>query len=428
MKPFRAGTLATVVIGLVAIGYFMLRMETAPANKPPMEAAHASSGATHGTATTEISANNVSTNSIPRAALTTDAFEQLLATQPELAAAEVANLPEATELRDDRLARLMEVWVEKNPSQAADWATALPNGTFRDEAHQELGAAWGNIDAESAAQWAAQSLAGGQLIPAFALLSVWGRSDPDNAAKWLSDLSTSEETELDADMISRLTGALTYAWASAEPESAAKWVADQDDPGVRSRAIVNLAAGWAENDPGALAAWLRTNVPPGASEAQAAYVTLASQWADSQPEVAGQWAAALPSGDLRDTTLATFTSSLATSEPIAALQWSQQIEAPERRKEAALDIYETWLDDDLPTARDALIATIPTLKERAYQHDLYNLLHEKDPVFRDELYKLILPDDAPPREQDSNTTSPEPEVRRALPATEETVDVEEMAE
>ena len=425
MKPFRVGAISVVTLGLVALGYFVLRSNTAQVGEPVVEATHPSATATDAATpeTPETPASNAGASSIPRAALTADAFEQLLAIQPELAAAEVANLPEATELRDDRLARLMEVWVEKNPDKAADWAATLPNGTFRDEALQELGAAWGNIDAEAASQWAKRSLAAGQLLQASALLSAWGRSDPDSAAEWLSALSNSEATEIDADMLSRLTGALTYAWASTEPEAAAKWVAAQEDPGVRSRAIVNLAAGWAENDPGALAAWLKTNVPPDASEAQAAYVTLASQWADSQPAVAGQWATTLPSGDLRDTTLATFTSSLATSEPVAALQWSQQIEDVERRKEAALDIYETWLDDDLPSARDALIATIPTLEERAYQHDLYNLLHEKDPVFRDELYNLIIPEDVTTPEQ----SVPEPEVRRALPATEEPVDAAAMA-
>ncbi|MCB1098232.1 MAG: hypothetical protein KDN22_21855 [Verrucomicrobiae bacterium] len=428
MKPFRIGITIVGVLGLIALGYFVLRRDTTQVNVPVL----ASGSPTGIDTTSEVPVGNANKNGndnrIPRAALTADAFEQLLATRPELAAAEVANLPEATELRDDRLAQLMEVWVEQNPNDAADWASTLPNGIFRDEALQELGAAWAISDAAAAAQWAKQSLAAGQLLPASALLSAWGRNDPDNAAKWLSDLSDSEETEIDADTLSRLTGALTYAWASTEPEAAAKWVAAQEDPGVRSRAIVNLAAGWAEHDPGALATWLQTNVPPDASEAQAAYVALASQWADSQPEVAGQWAAALPSGELRDTTLATFTSSLATSSPAAALQWSQQIEDTARRQEAALDIYETWLDDDLPTARDALIATIPTLEERAYQHDLYNLLHEKDPIFRDELYNLILPEAATAPEQNTPATPPEPEVRRALPATEEPVDVKAMAE
>lgn len=370
--------------------------------------------------------------SVARAAMPHDSFEQLLATAPHLAAAEVASLPEATELKDARLARLFEVWVATAPQDAAEWTATLPTGTFRDEAMQELGAAWGKVDTDAASQWAERAILAGELIPASALLSVWGREDPNAAAEWVSRLSDAEETDIPASVLARLTGSLTYAWATSEPENAARWVADQQDPGVRSLAMINLTAGWAEKDPSALAAWLKTNIPTQSAEAVATYATLASHWADTEADAAGKWVTSLPDGDLRDTTLATFASSLAMSEPTAALQWSQAIGDKDARQEAELDIYETWLDDDLDTARDALVTTIPTLQDRAFQHELYNLLHEKDPVFRDELYNLILPEGAPP----ATSTEPEPtaeleqqpEVRRALPATEESVDVKAMAE
>lgn len=442
MKQFRAGTITTVVLGLLLVGYLFVRFKAGQSVDDP-RAATPVQGSKPAPAGVVRAASTSGT--APRAALPDDAFEQLLASSPRLAAAEVADLPEATALRDTRLARLIEVWVEKTPGDAAVWAAELPNGDFRSETMQELGAAWGKVDTAAAAEWARQSVAAGQLIPASSLLSVWGRNDPTAAAEWLSALSNSAETNVSAAVLAQLSGALSYAWATSEPDTAAKWVLDQVEPGIRSQAIVNLAAGWAENDPSALAAWLKIHVQPDSGEAEAAYITLASHWADSHADSAGRWAASLPSGDLRDTTLATFASSLATSKPQAALQWSKTIGSQEQQREAALDIYETWLDDDLSSARDAIVATIPTLNERSYQHALYNLLHEKDPVFRDELYNLILPEaisppaDKPPAQVERPArpkpkpkpkppAKAEPEIRRALPADEDPVDVKAMAE
>ncbi|MGK0184558.1 MAG: hypothetical protein ACI9R3_000331 [Verrucomicrobiales bacterium] len=438
MNPFRVVLTSVLAVFLLIIGvrlFLALHKETPPnlsSVAPQTPAIPTSPMGSGESAITEPARNRVA-----RPAMAHDAFEKLLATRPHLAAAEVASLPEATELRDQRLARLFEVWVAANPQAAADWTSALPNGVFRDEANQELGAAWGKVDTDAASLWATQSIQSGEIIPASALLSVWGRNDPTAAAEWLSSLSDAEETNIPTTLLARLSGALAYAWAGSEPEAAASWVADQQESGVRSMAVINLSAGWAEKDPDALAAWLKIHVPTDAVDAEAAYATLASHWADSQSEAAGNWATALPEGALRDTTLATFASSLAMSEPASALQWSQAISNNEARQEAALDIYDTWLDDDLNTAREALVATIPTLNDRAYQHELYNLLHEKDPVFRDELYNLILPnEDSPATPANTSNSASEappaaaaaPEVRRALPATEDPVDVKVMAE
>ena len=439
MKLLRLGGIALCLIAGLAVGYLCVsKYRSAVKDRVSGERDLPGLEATAAVQTGESPPQNAfadpSPSSVPRAALTDAQFDALLTSRPAAAAAEVADLPEATDLRDTRLARLMEVWAVAAPQEAAEWIEGLPNGTFREEAMQELGAVWGTTDANAASEWARNEVAAGHLVPAAALLSVWGRDEPESAARWLSELSESEEAS--TPVLARLSGALTYAWATEDPTAAAAWVLAQQEPKIRSQSLITLAGGWAESDPDALAAWLKVHVPPDAKEAQITYVTLASHWADTHADAAGNWISRLPAGELRDTTLATFATSLAVSKPASALQWSQSIGAADAREEAALDVYETWLDEDLPAAREAIVAAIPNISERSLQHALYNLLHEKDPVFRNELYDLILPEDSPIEGSTSNNSSekhptatppsPEPEIRRALPVLEDETEVKAM--
>jgi len=167
-------------------------------------------------------------------------------------------------------------------------------------------------------------------------------------------------------------------------------------------------------------------------------VTLAAHWASVSPESAGQWALAISDTELRDTTLASFASSLALDHPSSALDWTNSISNIEKQSETRLDIYDTWLDEDLSAGRAALIAQLQNVPDATNRQDFYALLHEKDPVFRAELYNLIEPSELettnPVQEApraDSNSikrpTQPEPEVRKAIPVLEDPLEVEELA-
>ena len=357
--------------------------------------------------------------------LSDEDFAQLLARDPLEAADAVAGLPHGTSLRDQRLSLLMKTWVREDPSAAAKWLRSLPNGTLRAEAAQEMGAAWAHHDPEAAAEWARREMLVGNVGSPSALLSVWGRKDPKAAAEWLSGVSDLPQVDLPV-----LAGSLAFAWAEVDPEAAAKWVHSQDDLAVRHHALINLAASWAAKDPAALAGWTAAHLTTDSPEAAGIYITLASSWADSSPRAAGNWATQLPKGEVRDSTLSAFASSLATSNPAGALQWSDTIGDREMRQETILDVYDTWLDDDLPGARAQMVTSVPNLDDRDFQHQLFALLHEKDPIFREELYDLIQPDTstAPESEARNSTSSGnQPEIRRALPLIEDKLEVEELA-
>ena len=362
-------------------------------------------------------------------------FDGLLEQDPLLAARHVAELNEGDPERDRLLGILMRYWADRDPGGASAWLEDLPVGAFRSDATQDLVSAWSERSPEEVVTWATDELLEGRLMAASALLSAWGAQDPEAAGAWLEGLSRRED--LPDKAIASLTASLAYSWGQSDGPAAAEWaLSDRLGTTSRTQAIVNVAAGWAQHDPLALSVWLEQAVDAGEPAAVASHVTLASHWAGSSPETAGQWAVSLAEQGLRELTLSAFVSSLAVDDPGRALDWLPSIQDQERRTTTLLDIYDTWLDDDLVAGRASLITRIPALSNQDERHELYALLHEKDPLFRAELYNLIEPGletgDSSASEDVSPVgpspgTSTSPEVRKAIPVLENPVEVEELA-
>jgi hypothetical protein len=358
-------------------------------------------------------------------------FQSLLARNPRLAARHVADIEEGDPERDVLLSTLMGTWAASDPSGAAVWLSGLPSGAFRGDATQELAAAWGRLTPGQTAQWAGDELARGRPMAASALLSVWGSHHPEQAAQWLDDLHARDD--LPQKSLVSLSGALAYAWGQVDGASATAWAAEHADRTTRSQALSNAAASWAQSDPKALADWVPRHLEPDEPSFLAVHVTLAAHWATVSPKSAGRWALAISEPELRDTTLASFASSLAMDHPPQALEWVGSIHDFDMRTNTRLDIYDTWLEDNLPAGRAALIAQLPQIPDTSERRALYALLHEKDPVFRAELYNLV--DETSADETSAQETAPvgepakkpEPKVRKAIPVLEDLIEVEELA-
>ena len=306
---------------------------------------------------------------------------------PLEAAAEIAAIPDESE-RDEDLTALMREWASSRPDQAAAWVSTLPSGEFRADATRELAVAWSASSPRRAAAWARQEFVAGRTLAAAAVLSQWAATSPADAASWLQELGELPPPPGDPPAAD-LTAALIYSWSRTAPADAAAWVAKISEGEIRNSAIVNLAAGWASNDPQGLASWLDTHVPSGEDARIAAYVTLTHQWASTDPQAAGQWVGSLEQGEVRETMLAAYASTLAADDPAAALTWANRIDPEAQRRETIVDIYDTWLDNDLPQAKRALADALPAMESKALQHELYQALYDRDPEFRDELFNLL---------------------------------------
>src|ERR1043166_8061018 len=120
--------------------------------------------------------------------------------------------------QDDAVVGIVERWVQKQPTDAAAWVTAFPDGLLRDTAMENVVKLWADQDVEKAGTWLRSLLAG-----------------PARDAA---------------------VGAYVSQVAPRSPELAASWTTEIGDDALRLREMEAVGESWMESDAAAARIWI----------------------------------------------------------------------------------------------------------------------------------------------------------------------------
>jgi hypothetical protein len=148
-------------------------------------------------------------------------------------------------------------------------------------------------------------------------------------------------------------------WAVKDPSAAAAWADQLTDSSARANAFSNVASVWARQDPAAAVAWASQE-----PETSHALSTITREWAAQDSTAAAKWLDTLPSGDTRDSTVASFSQAVADADPEGAAVWAATISKPQQRENAISSVFRQWKRTDPKTAEAWLHAT-PALSKEA---------------------------------------------------------------
>lgn len=137
--------------------------------------------------------------------------------------------------------------------------------------------------------------------------------------------------------------------AQSSPEEAARWAAALPPGKQQDRAALVVVDRWTGNDPAAAAAWT-TQFAEGPLREQAMSV-VARQWGLRDWNAAAGWLETLPMGSSRDAAIGAFVTSADGYDIKLALEWANQMEAPDNRAMRVEDTARRWLREDNAAAR-----------------------------------------------------------------------------
>jgi len=137
--------------------------------------------------------------------------------------------------------------------------------------------------------------------------------------------------------------------AQSSPEEAARWVAALPPGKEQDRAVLAVINHWTGTDPAAAAAWT-TQFAEGPLRERAMSV-VARQWGLRDWNAAAGWMETLPMGSSRDAAIGAFVTSADGYDIKLALEWANQMEAPDSRAKRVEDTARRWLREDSAAAR-----------------------------------------------------------------------------
>jgi hypothetical protein len=296
-------------------------------------------------------------------------FEDLAAT------VSVAQIPAALGgLSDDEhdqnlRAELLRRWTSAHPADAAQWATALPEGELRRNALTTVAAQWASQDISTARQWAQNLEATGRdtvmrtlateaasqnplgaldlalqiqettaraNAVAFAV-AQWAADDPSAALDWTLHVA-------DEKMRQRLDRWVTPVIAESDPVAAVDYIMNrsrQAPDNTQVQTAVEVVQRWTQQAPEAAAGWVETFADP-ALRAFAMDAVMRI-WSETDSATAHQWLFRQPTGEFRDEATVAYASAVAPRDRAAASDLARTIQDATRRQQllaqiASLDI------------------------------------------------------------------------------------------
>jgi len=137
--------------------------------------------------------------------------------------------------------------------------------------------------------------------------------------------------------------------AQSSPEEAARWVAALPPGKEQERAAQAVIESWIRTDPAAAAAWT-TQFAEGPLREEAMSV-VARHWSMRDWNATAGWLEKLPAGSSRDAAIGSFVTGADGYDIKLALEWANQLEAPESRIMRVEHTARRWLREDNAAAR-----------------------------------------------------------------------------
>jgi hypothetical protein len=241
------------------------------------------------------------------------------------------------------------------------------------------------------------------------VLQEWSRHNPEEAVNWVISQPPSQHRSglmgiaLHALAQSDVQSALEFAstlsgqerfdaivnvlpvWTSYDPRAAAAWIDGMTEPRLRQTALMTVASAYAQQQPEEALQWLISLSPRDASMASG---FVFSTLAQADPKRASELVATLPEGSGRFDATSQIVAIWAQNEPSAAAQWVESIANDEQRRQLTATLLQQWASHDQAAAM-AYLDRIPTRAERdaAAVAIIGSLYH--DPRFAEELFGTL---------------------------------------
>lgn len=287
---------------------------------------------------------------LDRNAKLAELLEKLAAVDPARAMA-LAQAQGNLKLRQELVLSALHGWARKSPTDAANWAMALPNSGNRDAALSSVFAGAVAADPNAAIAMGQKLMqqnpgdalgCGSRLIDALcdsgnfsvaAALAANGSSDQRNA--WMAEAFSK--------------------WASFQPDAAAQAAQAIDDPQVRNQALHGIVGGWAEADPAGLAQYLG-QMPASADRGQMLGQALKS-WVQTDPLAAADW---MDKNSNLGPDIDQGAAQAATLESVPtdiSIGLAEGISDPQLRSATLTSVLRDWAYNNLPAAENYLQST-----------------------------------------------------------------------
>lgn len=233
-------------------------------------------------------------------------------------------------------------WAKLDPEAALAWANGL-NGRDKSAALNSVIAEMATKDPNKAAQVAA-TLTGDDQARAYSEIAAkWSSTDFAAAEAWIATLPAESRDRAMASALESL--------ALTDPEGAAAKVASLPEGRDKDRAIEDIAGPWARKDPAAAAAWVSQQQTDDIDDA---IRPVMSSWASTDPTSALKWIEALPQGELKDESTATYIWSNRTADPATSVTLAETIDDEGTRNRTLWMTYSGWLREDRDAATSAV--------------------------------------------------------------------------
>jgi hypothetical protein len=255
--------------------------------------------------------------------------------QPHEALEACTDIPEG-ERRALAYSGALEGWASVAPNEAAAWTLENLSGIYRRTAIARIGKVWASTEPRKAANWTLTNTAEIDLLFSLSeVLDTWADTSGRDAAEWT--------LKLPAGKLRDFTLSKTmFTWADYFPQTASEWLLSHpEDLWLMPR----VAARWGQHDPAAASAWLDKNVS--AAVAQESRQAMVLEWAEYNPRVAFEWAAASLQGTSREMAFSAVFGQWASEYPqeaqLAALKLTDEAE----RDNALASVFAAWCGQNL---------------------------------------------------------------------------------
>jgi len=195
---------------------------------------------------------------------------------------------------------------------------------------------FGKSNGKAAITWAEAKAKQYGDVPLQGAVAGWGSTDLNGATNYVKSVEDdTQRTHLSSTLANRI--------AMGDFNSAVQWSRDIKDPAEREIVNMAIAAAAAHKDPASAAAWVQS-LPT--DERTSAISVVASEIAKQNPGQAANWVSTLGTTSDRDAAAEALASQLVSTSPADAVGWALQVSEPDRRTNAFLRAYQSWLSRD----------------------------------------------------------------------------------
>ena len=194
--------------------------------------------------------------------------------------------------REHVFSEVLPALVSLDPFAAVALMEKIEAGEFRDEFIVQLARLWAAQDPESALKWAAEIKGAAERYSAVrsACLQI-SQVDPAAAIHTMESLNIPNDRSVLENIV--------QSWTAEDATAATEWALERPPGETRDNLLTRVAFVVSQDDPRQAADLIVKNIPPGASQSEAA-ISILHRWALQDWEGAKQWADQYPEGPLRE--------------------------------------------------------------------------------------------------------------------------------